>query len=173
MQLNEFALKAASIHPNAALIDTFYAAFQRRDAAAMGACYAAGVVFQDPVFRVAGWRARAMWRMLCERGKDLRVSVADIQGDATTGSARWEAWYTFSATGRQVHNVITAHFEFAEGRILRHIDRFDLYRWASQALGLKGLLLGWAPPVQRAIRRQAARGLDAFIVARGLTEATA
>jgi ketosteroid isomerase-like protein len=173
VQVNEFALKAASIHPNAALIDTFYAAFQRRDAAGMGACYAPAVAFQDPVFDVAGWRARAMWRMLCERGKDLRVTVTDIQGDATTGSARWEVWYTFSATGRQVHNVIAAHFDFAEGRILRHVDRFDLHRWASQALGLKGSLLGWAPPVQRAIRRQAARGLDAFIAARGLTEATA
>jgi len=50
---------------------------------------------------------------------------------------------------------------------------FDLHRWASQALGLKGLLLGWAPPVRRAIRRRAARGLEAFIAARGLTEATA
>ena len=88
-------------------------------------------------------------------------------------SARCDAWYTFSATGRPVHNVITAHFEFAEGRILRHVDHFDLHRWASQALGLKGLLLGWAPPVQRAIRRQAAHSLDAFIAARGLTEATA
>ncbi len=139
----------------------------------MGACYGPTVAFQDPVFTVAGWRARAMWRMLCERGQDLRVSVGAIAGDAVAGSARWEAWYTFSATGRQVHNVITAHFEFADGRILRHTDRFDLYRWAAQALGIKGLLLGWAPPVQRAIRRQAARSLDAFIAARGLTEATA
>ncbi len=138
----------------------------------MSACYAPTVAFRDPVFTVAGWRARAMWRMLCERGKDLRVTVAGIQGDATLGSARWEAWYTFSATGRPVHNVITAHFEFAEGWILRHVDQFDLYRWASQALGLKGRLLGWAPPVQRAIRRQAAHSLDAFIAARGLTAAT-
>ena len=126
----------------------------------MSACYAPTVAFRDPV-----------WRMLCERGKDLRVSVADIQSDATTGSARWEARYTFSATGRPVHNVISAHFEFAEGRILRHVDRFDLHGWASQALGIKGLLLGWAPPVQRAIRHQAAHSLDAFIAARGLTAA--
>ena len=33
---------------------------------------------------------------------------------------------------------------------------------------LKGRLLGWAPPVQRAIRAQASRGLDAFIVRHGL-----
>jgi hypothetical protein len=114
-----------------------------------------------------------MWRMLCERGKDLRVSVGDIQADATTGSARWEAWYTFSATGRPVHNAITAHFEFTDGSIVCHVDHFDLHRWASQALGLKGLLLGWAPPVQRSIRRQAARSLDAYIQSRGLSERTA
>jgi len=35
-------------------------------------------------------------------------------------------------------------------------------------LGLKGSLLGWAPPVQRAIRAQASRGLDAFARANGL-----
>jgi len=39
---------------------------------------------------------------------------------------------------------------------------FDLYRWARQALGIKGLVLGWTPPVQRAIRRRAIRSLDAF-----------
>jgi ketosteroid isomerase-like protein len=160
------------MHPNAALIAAFYAGLQRRDTAAMGTCYASQVAFQDPVFTLAGWRARAMWQMLCERGRDLRVEVRDVRADDTTGSAHWEAWYTFSATGRPVHNVIAARFEFAGGRIIRHVDRFDLHRWAAHALGLKGLLLGWAPPVQRAIRRQAARSLDAFIATRGLRETT-
>ena len=139
----------------------------------MGACYGPTVTFQDPVFTLAGWRAHAMWRMLCERGQDLRVSVADIRGDEATGSAHWEAWYTFSATGRPVHNVIAARFEFRSGRIVRHVDRFDLHRWAAQALGPKGALLGWLPPVQRSIRRQAARSLDAYIQSRGLSERTA
>ncbi len=138
----------------------------------MAACYAPSVSFQDPVFTLAGWRAGAMWRMLCERGKDLRVSVANVHADDATGSARCDAWYTFSATGRPVHNVIAASFEFAGGRIIRHVDRFDLHRWAAQALGLKGLLLGWTPPVQHAIRRQAAQSLDAFIQTRGLRETT-
>ena len=83
--------------------------------------------------------------------------------DDTRGSARWEARYTFTATGRHVTNVIQATFEFAGGKIRRHVDRFDLYAWARQALGLKGLLLGWSPPVQGAIRAQAARGLAAFM----------
>ena len=156
-----------------ALIQRFYTAFQRRDAAGMGACYAPTVRFQDPVFTLESWRARAMWRMLCDRGKDLRVEFANVHADETSGSADWEAWYTFSVTGRPVHNVIHASFALENGLIVRHTDQFDLYRWAAQALGLKGRLLGWAPPVQRAIRRQAASALEAYIRKQGLSEATA
>jgi ketosteroid isomerase-like protein len=151
------------MHPNAALIQTFYQAFARRDAAGMIACYAPNVTFRDPVFELEGERAGAMWRMLCERGKDLRIEYRDIQAGDTEGSASWEAWYTFSATGRPVHNRIVARFGFGNGGIVRHEDRFDLHAWAGQALGLKGRLLGWTPPVQRAIRRNAVRALDAFI----------
>jgi ketosteroid isomerase-like protein len=147
----------------AQLINTFYAAFGRRDADAMVACYAHDVVFSDPVFgQLQGERARQMWRMLCARGKDLRVSCSDVNADATRGTARWEAHYTFSATGRPVHNLVRATFQFRDGKIIRHDDVFDLYRWARQALGWKGVLLGWAPPVQSAIRTTAQRGLDAF-----------
>src|SRR5436190_10485597 len=145
-------------------IRTFYEAFQRRDAAAMGRCYTEDVVFSDPVFtHLVGDQARGMWSMLCERGKDLRVEFRDVAADSAAGSAHWEAWYTFSATGRQVHNVIEARFRFRDGRIAEHTDSFSLRRWAAQALGLKGVLLGWAPPVQNAIRKQAAKGLAQFM----------
>ena len=145
-------------------IRTFYEAFQRRDAAAMGRCYTADVVFSDPVFtHLVGDQARGMWTMLCERGKDLRVEFTDVAADAATGRAHWEAWYTFSATGRAVHNVIEARFRFRDGLIAEHTDSFSLARWAAQALGLKGVLLGWAPPVQNAIRKQAAKGLAQFM----------
>jgi ketosteroid isomerase-like protein len=130
----------------------------------MAACYAAHAEFEDPVFgRLPRDRAVAMWRMLCERATDLDLTVTGVVADDVHGSARWEARYTFSATGRRVTNRIQATFAFADGKIGRHVDRFDLYAWARQALGLRVLLLGWAPPVQRAIRAQAARGLDAFM----------
>lgn len=152
------------LHPNAQLIHTFYGAFQRRDARAMAACYATDAQFHDPVFgELDRARAVAMWQMLCERAVDLDLTITDVVADDTRGSASWEARYTFSATGRHVTNSIRAAFEFTGGKIRRHVDRFDLYAWARQALGLKGLLLGWAPPVQRAIRSQAARGLAVFM----------
>ena len=39
----------------------------------------------------------------------------------------------------------------------------SLYRWARQALGPVGVLLGWSPLVQGSIRRKARAGLDAFM----------
>jgi uncharacterized protein len=157
------------MHPHAELLHSFYAAFQRRDYRAMATCYTPDAEFHDPVFtHLSGWRVRAMWRMLCERATDLRIEVDTVRASAEAGSAHWEAWYTFSQTGRSVHNRVEACFVFRDGKILRQADAFDLYAWARQALGLKGLLLGWAPPVHRAIRAQASRALDIFSKRHGL-----
>jgi uncharacterized protein len=130
----------------------------------MAACYGPDAEFSDPVFRdLRGGEVAGMWRMLCERATDLRIELGPVVADGDGGTARWEAWYTFSATGRPVHNVIDARFRFESGLIRRHVDRFDLYGWARQALGLRGVLLGWAPPVQHTIRAQARRSLDKFL----------
>jgi hypothetical protein len=133
----------------------------------MVACYASDVQFSDPVFpALKGDQARAMWRMLCARGKDLRIEFGEVRAGDHTGTAHWEAWYTFSGTGKPVHNVIEARFTFANGLITTHTDSFDLYRWSRQALGLKGVLLGWTPLVHGAIRRQAGTALDRFLEGR-------
>ena len=153
-------MAGAAAHPNAALIARFYDALGRRDAATMIACYAPDATFSDPVFRSLDAAGVAkMWTMLCARGKDLTVVASDIAADAETGRAHWVATYTFSATGRRVVNRIDARFEFRDGRIVRHEDRFDLREWLRQALGFKGALLGWMPAVQNAARAQAAKAL--------------
>ena len=152
-----------SSHPNAQLIDTFYAAFAKRDAETMAACYHPDIWFSDPVFLdLRGPRAGNMWRMLCQRATTLAIEYSGISADDTTGKAHWEARYDFTATGRKVHNIIDARFEFKDGKIVRHADTFDLWRWAGMALGPKGTFLGWLPPVQGAIRKQAIKGLDVF-----------
>ena len=149
---------------NAALIDRFYEAFARRDAEAMGACYTPDVHFSDPVFTdLRGDEARAMWRMLCERGKDLEVVHSNVRADGDTGSAHWDADYTFSATGRKVHNSIDASFRFEDGLIADHHDSFSLWAWTRQALGPVGLVLGWSPPIQGKVRSGARESLDEFM----------
>lgn len=138
------------------LLHRFYAAFREKNAEGMVACYAPDVRFSDPVFPdLVGERAGAMWRMLVGRGKDLRLEVSGVEADDRQGKAHWEAWYTFTSTGKPVHNVIEATFTFRDGLIATHTDRFDLWRWSRMALGPKGTLLGWTPFVQQAIRRQA------------------
>lgn len=155
------------MHRNAELIEKFYRAFQKRDAAAMVTCYHPRVQFSDPVFTdLQGARAGAMWRMLTERGKDLKVEFRDVRADDTTGTAHWEAWYTFSGTGKKVHNVIDATLEFKDGLIVRHTDRFDLRRWAGQALGLMGKLLGGTAFLQNKVRATAAKSLEDYIAKR-------
>jgi ketosteroid isomerase-like protein len=153
--------------PNARLIESFYQAFARRDARAMSACYAADATFSDPVFTLQGPEIGAMWTMLCEAGKDLRVEARNVAADDKAGSADWRAWYTFSATGRPIHNEIHATFTFVDGAIASHCDVFDLWRWSRMALGRKGALLGWSPIVRKAIRREARKRLDGWIAASG------
>jgi ketosteroid isomerase-like protein len=154
---------SAEPHPNAVLIGRFYEALGRHDAAAMIACYAPDARFSDPVFpRLDAAGVAAMWRMLCARGKDLRVVASGIDADDSKGRAHWIATYTYSATGRGVVNEIDATFVFRDGKIVRHDDRFDLHRWATQALGMPGLLLGWAPPMHNAIRGKAAKTLASW-----------
>lgn len=151
------------MHPNAALIQQFYQAFQQLDAERMASCYHPEVHFSDPVFSdLRGAEATDMWRMLASRAQDFSLSFSDVRADDQQGQANWVANYTFSQTGCTVVNKIHARFEFRDGKIIRHIDTFDLWRWAHQALGLKGLLLGWTPLVRNTIRRQAAKGLAQF-----------
>jgi ketosteroid isomerase-like protein len=152
------------VNAHADLVQRFYAAFARKDAEGMVACYAPDVRFSDPVFpALVGERAKGMWRMLVGRGKDLRLEFSGIEADERHGRAHWEAWYTFTSTGKPVHNVIEATFTFRDGLIATHTDRFDLYRWSRMALGVKGTLLGWTPLVQGAIRRQAEGALTRFL----------
>jgi ketosteroid isomerase-like protein len=152
------------MHPNEQLIRKFYSSFQARDAAGMSACYHPDVVFSDPVFgRLHAAQATAMWHMLCARARDLEITFDQVQANADTGTAHWEARYAFGKTRRPVHNVVDAALVFREGLILQHTDTFSLWKWARMALGPMGLFLGWTPMLHRAIRSDARRGLDAFI----------
>ncbi len=152
------------MHPNTQLIHTFYTSFQSLDAAGMCACYHSSVVFTDPAFgRLEGDRARAMWTMLCGRATDLKITFDRVQADDRTGSAHWEAWYSFGKERRKVHNIIEASFRFQDGLIIEHTDRFDIWRWSRMALGPVGVLLGWTPFVQAKVRKTALDGLEKFL----------
>lgn len=152
------------MNQNEKLIETFYTAFQKLDAAAMTACYHPDIRFSDPVFTdLSGPEVGAMWKMLCSQAKNFEVRFSDVAADDLAGKANWEARYDFSATGRRVHNKIAAAFEFADGKIIKHTDTFDFWKWSSQALGPAGSLLGWTPMVRNKVQKQAAERLARFM----------
>jgi ketosteroid isomerase-like protein len=152
------------MHPNEALLHRFYTAFQTCDTAGMQVCYHPDVVFSDPAFgELRGGDVGAMWTMLCTRAKDLEIAFSGVSADAESGKAHWDARYTFTQTGRRVHNAIDASFRFRDGLIVRHDDRFPFWRWARQALGPAGLVLGWTPLLQAKVRKNARAGLAAYL----------
>ena len=149
---------------NEQLIRHFYESFTRNDADGMINCYADDVVFSDPAFgELRGSDAKNMWRMLIERGGgNLKIEFSGVKADDAKGSADWTADYLFSKTGRRVFNRIHAEFEFRDGRIARHTDAFDFWKWSRQALGISGLLLGWSCFLQNKIRQNARRSLREY-----------
>jgi ketosteroid isomerase-like protein len=146
---------------NASVIRELYEALDRHDGETMARQYAPDGRFKDPAFgELSGVEAGDMWRMLTGRSEDLRVNLAEHSADGDSGTAHWIATYTFS-TGRPVVNDIHARFRFRDGLILEHEDSFSLWRWARQALGPPGLILG-LPPMNLLVRRRARGELTQF-----------
>lgn len=141
---------------NEKVINSFYKAFAKGKANEMVSHYHPDVVFEDPVFgQLKGDDAKSMWKMLIERSNgNLKITYSDVKVVRNTGEAKWEAVYPFGPEKRMVHNKISAEFEFKDGKIIKHSDRFDLWKWSRMALGFKGLLLGWSPLVQNKVKSQ-------------------
>ena len=143
--------------------ERFYEAFMVRDHYTMGLLYAEHATFSDPVFPLLNATgARLMWKMLLTRAEDLGIEVKVLEDSPTRASVDWVAHYTFGATGRPVVNRVHTEMALSNGRIVRQVDSFSLWRWSRQALGARGWLLGWAPVVRNRIRAQAAQSLREY-----------
>lgn len=152
------------MNDNEKLIHHFYNSFNQRDFKAMQDCYADNATFSDEAFQnLNSAQVKAMWEMLCLRSKDLQIRFQNVSADEKSGSCEWIANYTFSQTGKKVENHIKANFEFENGKIVKHLDYFDFYKWSSQALGLPGKLLGWTSFLKNKVRQTARKSLDDFM----------
>lgn len=149
---------------NESTIIKFYTAFANGDAKQICECYHTNVKFRDPAFGLLnGNEVCQMWEMLIERSKgNLKIEFSEVKANEHLGSARWIATYNFSKTNRKVINTIAAKFHFQDGLIIRHTDDFDIWKWSKQALGIKGLLLGWTGFMQKKIQEQARMSLKKY-----------
>lgn len=154
------------MHPNESLIRNFYQSFQQNNFVGMQNAYHPDATYSDPVFgKLNAAEAKAMWKMLITSAKDLKITFGEVKANDQTGSCRWEAHYTFSGTGRKVHNIIKAEFTFKDGKIFRHEDHFNFWRWSWMALGSSGLVMGWSPYLLHAVQKKVKARLDKFMKA--------
>jgi len=137
----------------------FYDSLARRDGEAMAAMYASDAEFEDPIFRLKGPDIGKMWIALTRRARDFSIAYTIAQAAPGHGTVELTARYLYGSR-RPVTNVILSEIEFEKGLIVRHRDQFDFPRWAAQALGVPGRLLGRFEFFRRAVSRKAARALS-------------
>lgn len=150
---------------NTELVEQFYTAFSEGNFKKMADCYHKEIVFQDPAFGILkGERVLKMWEMLLSRKtKTTKITCEMISTTAEKGKAEWTAAYRYGKNQRKVINHITAKFKFEEGKIIEHIDSFNLWKWTQQALGIVGYLIGWTAFMKNKIQKRTNRQLDKFI----------
>ena len=146
------------------LIEKFFSCMRERDYRGMAQCYHPDVRFSDPLFpELQGREVAALWHMLCFQMRDLEINVKFVKSPERKVYCRWEAFYTPPGSTRRVHHVVDSEFEFREGRIYRHRDRFDFKLWSKQALGWLGTWLGWASLTQSVVQNRSVSKLKDFI----------
>jgi len=144
--------------------ERFYDAFALGDWHTMGLMYAQHATFSDPVFPLLGAEeVRAMWQMLLSRAQDFSLNYNVVAHSEDGARVVWVAHYNFGRTARPVTNRVVTEMRFAAGRIVRQVDRFSLWRWSRQALGLQGLLFGWTPMLRETVQARAAADLRKFV----------
>ena len=153
---------------NKAVIAQFYTAFQKLDAAGMNACYSDDIIFSDPVFLILkGDEVKCMWEMLCKNAKGFSLTFSDIELlDEEYATCKWQATYTFSATGRKVVNHVKAYMKLKDGKIIEHSDAFRLSTWIGQALGWKGVLFGWTGFMKKGVQNKGRKNLLKYMEGR-------
>ena len=150
---------------NNELVEKFYTSFSNGNVKEMTNCYHKDITFQDPAFGILkGNRAVKMWEMLLSRSTEsIKISFDNIQTSLEKGTSNWTAEYVFGAKNRKVSNLVRANFRFKDGKIIEHIDTFDLWKWSQQALGISGYLIGWTPFMKKKIQKTTKKQLDSFI----------
>lgn len=150
---------------NKKLIEQFYTSFSNGNVEKMLECYHRDIIFKDPVFgTLKGKRAFDMWKMLLsKKNENTTIKSYGITADEKKGEANWVAEYHYGLKKRKVINRVYADFTLKDGKIIQHIDTFDLWKWTKQALGITGYLIGWTPYMKSKIQKTMNKRLDDFI----------
>jgi ketosteroid isomerase-like protein len=123
------------MHPNATVPHRLFTALNNDDHATMAVCYHPEATFHDIAFHLQRRpRIHGMWHMICERS-NVKATFEIVRADDREGCVNLVDDYTFSDTGKPVHNVIESRFRFKDNLIVEHTDFCDPRAWATMALG--------------------------------------
>ncbi len=88
-----------------------------------------------------------MWRMLTSRAEDLHIELVECDAAEESGVAHWLADYTFTQTGRPVHNDVRARFRFLTSPVMAALGRwsYGIFIWHLAVLAVVFPVLGIAP----------------------------
>jgi ketosteroid isomerase-like protein len=126
--------KDDKMHDSTILLQRLFTGLIQHDHQSMADCYHPEGAFAGIAFDLHGkTQIHAMWHMICEG--DIQASFDVVSADHNMGQVSLVDDYTFTSTGRKVHNVIDSHFSFRDGRIIEHRDFCDARAWANMALG--------------------------------------
>ena len=150
---------------NFELLDKFYSSFKHGDANLMNDCYHPNVEFKDPAFGILKeGKPSLMWEMLLSNKEAApKISFKILEADVHSGKAEWKAEYFFGPQKRRVINNVKSEFIFNDGKIIKHTDTFDIWKWSKQALGPLGYLLGWTPLMKVIVQKMANKNLDKYM----------
>ncbi len=154
---------------NREVVMSFFASYQKHDAAGMYSCLDSQVEFSDLAFhKITGANVRAMWQWFCvpteSRTKPVSVpsfEVLKAEGDSV--QARYEVAYTLEG-GHAVNYVIRSEFTLSGGKIVNQNDTPTIsnFQFAKMALGFPKCILGLTPMFKPIIRREMGSKLAAF-----------
>ena len=103
-------------------------------------------------------------RQLLGRAKgNIKIKFQDVDATDHEGSAYWIATYPFGDKKRIVENHVKAKFEFKDGKISRHVDTFDFWKWSRMAMGLPGVLLGWTSFMKNKVQSTTSENLKKYM----------
>ena len=112
----------------------------------MNTCYSESASFSDPVFTDLSTReVQGMWEMLCASARDFSLKYEIVEADESHAHVHWVAIYSFGPAQRRVENRVSTRMDIVDGKIVRQVDDFSFPRWARQAFGPFGLVLGVFP----------------------------
>ena len=134
----------------------FYDAFASADVETLKKLYDEKLIFNDEIFVGLSYEETIkMWSSLLIGNKDMSIKYTIKEYSENKVKVEWIADYLFSASRRKVRNVIIANMEIENGKIIKHTDEFNFYKWSKMALGTLGLLLVWTSFFRNKVRKGA------------------